>query len=227
MKFMIIYRKNRRIKNQMWTWNIYCDSSSSWWWCWSTIESGFMMNMISFILLIITISIHSHKQRMVLSFACTVKISHARQRLFKNVFFNCTKHKQHHKHSKRYFFGYRCPIWLFSSTLGSLKDLLGLICHRWLAKWWKIDHALFILVVEWGVDVIWYICLLHKTYFRSIHFYPTTLTVGEVPSDIKIDLIPSLVGWNPYSTAVKQSVLTIRYFEYLQEEIEDTKTTIL
>ena len=37
-------------------------------------------------------------------------------------------------------------------------------------------------------------------------------------SAIVIDIIPSLVGWNPYSTAHKQSILLIRISGYLQEE---------
>ena len=117
-----------------------------------------------------------------------------------------------------YFFGYRCPIWLLSSTLGSLEDLLGPICHRWLAKRWKIDQVLPILVVEWGFETIGYAYLLHKTYFRPIHLYPTTLAVGAVPSDTTKEIILPWICWNPYSIAFKRSVLVITNSGYLQEE---------
>ena len=117
-----------------------------------------------------------------------------------------------------YFFGYRCPIWLLSSAQGCWWVLLGLISHRWQAKWWKIDQVLSILVVECGVNMICYVCFLHKTYVRPIHLYPTTLTVSAVPSDNKMDLILSWICWNLYYTAFKRSVLEIKSFGYLQEE---------
>ena len=117
-----------------------------------------------------------------------------------------------------YLFGYRCPIWLLSPTLGSLEDLLGPICHRWLAKRWKIDQVLPILVVEWGFGTIGYAYLLHKTYFRPIHLYPTTLAVGAVPSDTTKEIILPWICWNPYSIAFKRSVLVITNSGYLQEE---------
>ena len=118
-----------------------------------------------------------------------------------------------------YFFGYRCPIWLLSSYQGYWWDQLGLIRHLWLTKRWKINQVPSILVVEWGFDKICCVYyLLHKTYFRPMHLYPTTLTVSTVPSDTTIDLIIPWICWNPYSTASKRSVLDIRSFGYLQEE---------
>ena len=117
-----------------------------------------------------------------------------------------------------YFFGYRCPIWPLSSLQGCWWDPLGLTRHQWLAKWWKIDQVLPILVVEWGFETIGYAYLLHKTYFRPIHFYPTTLIVGAVYSGNEIDQVTSLTGWKPYSTAYEQLVLDITNSVYLQEK---------
>ena len=114
-----------------------------------------------------------------------------------------------------YFFGCCCLIWLLSSHQGYWWDQLGLIRHRWLAKWWKIDQILPILVAECGFETIDYAYLLHKTYFRHSHLYPTELIVGAVPSDTTIDLIISWICWNPYSTTFKRSVLDIRSFGYL------------
>ena len=113
-----------------------------------------------------------------------------------------------------YFFGYCCPIWLLFPTQGSLKDLLGPIRHEWLAKRSKIDRVLSILVVEWGFETIDYAYLLHKTYFRPIQLYPTTLTVSAVPFDTTIDLIILWICWNPYSTAFKRSCMIISNFWY-------------
>ena len=49
------------------------------------------------------------------------------------------------------FSNFSCPIYLLSSVLGLLKDQLGLIQNWWLAKRWKIDQIMFILVLERGV----------------------------------------------------------------------------
>ena len=58
------------------------------------------------------------------------------------------------------------------------------------------------------------------------HSFPTILSVGAVSSDIKIDLIASLVGWNSYSTAFKRPVLKIKIFDIYKKNTRDSKTTI-
>jgi len=71
------------------------------------------------------------------------------------------------------------------------------------------------------IDSFWsdLLCIfLHRTSLRPSQFYPTTLTVSIVSSDIKIDLVPSLTGCILNPTAYKRSVLKIRIFGYLQEE---------